>query len=151
MFFDLGALNGLSMHQIYEIPIPAPIFVFLLRNLRPYRVEFVRLKDRLAQAALESYSSRSPPHPLVEMVQRVIGMLFLLGFDLVSKSSIDRRYTDFLSSVPQPFGLATLGYLVSIVLSVKAGVTCVTHFLLASFPYFPAKPEIIHQHWLTKM
>lgn len=89
VFFDLGALNGFSMRQTYRISIPSPIYVSLLQNLRPYHVEFVWLDDRLAKSALESYWQPSPPHPLVEMVQCFARMLFLLGFDPISKPSVD--------------------------------------------------------------
>ena len=143
MFFDLGALNGLSMRWMYEIPIPTPIYVSLLRNLWPYRVDFVRLNDRLTQATLESYWQRSPSHPLVKMVQCVARMFFLPGFDPISKSFVDWRYADFLSGVPYSFGLVTLGCLASIILFVEARITCVTRSLLTFFPYFPAKPEIV--------
>lgn len=62
------------------------------------------------------------------------------------KAAIDWGYNYFLSGLPKPFELVALGFLASIVLSTEVGIAFITYSLLAFFPSFPTKLEIVHRH-----
>lgn len=73
-------------------------------------------------------------------------MLSPFGFNPVSKLPIDWGYNDFLSGIPNPFELVALGFLASIVLSTEVVIAFITYSLLAFFPSFPTKLEIVRRH-----
>lgn len=98
--------------------------------------------NMLAQAALGDYW-QTIPHLLIGMAQHIVEMLSPFGFNLVSKLPIDWGYNDFLSGVPNPFELVALGFLASIVLSTEVVIAFITYSLLAFFPSFPTKLEIV--------
>lgn len=66
------------------------------------------------------------------------------------RSSVEATYwlevQQFLSGVPNPFELIALGFLASIVLSIQVGIALITYSLLAFFPSFPTKLEIVRWH-----
>lgn len=72
-------------------------------------------------------------------------MLSPFGFNLVSKLPIDWGYNNFLSGIPNSFELVALGFLASIVLSTEV-IVFITYSLLAFFPSFLTKLEIVRRH-----
>lgn len=105
----------------------------------------------MARPTLESYYLTSPPQLPTAMTQRNAGVLCPSGSDLFLKFFVNWGYDDFSGDTSQSFELATLGFPALTTRPIEIGIACITHSLLAFFPYFLATHGIVYRCWLIEM